>query len=151
MSETRSHKIILSDLEVGKAVIAEFEKSLIGVYIEELEQCEQFMYNELLEKIKSDPLDDVDLAISRFNSFMELETLHKEEGSVHNTYPIDIMKDSSYEKRGRDIDIYFSLIEIEFDRHMIKRYKGEKDFLRAKIETIHNTIKDKIIKCKFDW
>jgi hypothetical protein len=159
VAEIRSKEDILADIETAKGMVKKFEESILSPFQKELFDLEKRTHNNLYFQLAKDEKENVELALQRLDQFYELKTQHLEHNNfIHRTGPIAI--DSIYSgrfDRGREIDIYrylhelidedmFGYIEEYLDRDM-----SDSEIKLLIVETIYNTIKDRIMLIVYDW
>jgi len=154
----RSKEDILADIETAKGMVKKFEESILSPVQKELFDFEKRIYNDLYLQLDKDEKENVELALERLDQFHDLETQHLEYGHLHHTSPIPIDHIfSGYVDRGREIDIYRYLYELS-DEGMHDSIEGcigmklsDSEIKILIVETIHNTIKDRVMLTVYDW
>lgn len=157
--EIRSKEDILTDIEVAKGMVKKFEESILSPFQKELFDFEKRIYKDLYLQLDKDEKENVELALKRLDQFYELETQHLERNSfIHHTSPIAI--DDIYSghfDRGREIDIYRYLHELsdecmyDYIEASVRKELSDSEIRILIVETIHNTIKDRIMLTVYDW
>ena len=149
---SRDIQEIKKDILSAEEEVKKLKNKIVSPLYKELNNAEVQIYNSLLIKINEDDPSDVDLALTRFDAFFELNTVHLTDYCIHHTKPLDIVNIfSDWFDRGRTVRVFEKLPEIEISMLVNQFDYSEEEAKKLLVETIHNTIKDKIVEFVFDW
>jgi hypothetical protein len=149
---SRDIQEIKKDILYAEEEVEKLKNKIVSPLYKELNNAEVQIYNSLLIKINEDDPSDVDLALTRFDSFSELETVHLTRYHIHHTKPLNILDIfSGWFDRGRTVRVFERLPEIEISMLVNQFDFREEEAKKLLVETIHNTIKDKVVEFIFDW
>ena len=156
---SREKSLIEADIAAAEEKIKKLENEFLTPLRKELHAAEKAAYRKLLRRIRKDDPSDHVLLMERFDEFLELETLLEVMGLVHHTKPIDFLSDlrlSDVLNPGEEVDLSRRIYDLTEESTLTKlrdRFPNTpEEELKIKItETVHNTIKDRIVKFKFSW